>query len=155
MMKSCIDCGAEAADEALSCSECGRAFSYVAGGYAEADSEAVDGASRQRPDGGLLLTLGGVCLALAAALLLVALMQDNASPYGDRLEGAAREWLLSLVAGAVFQLGLVLTLAGAVIRAIWFLPGDETKPVPSEPRKRADAGPRPLRTVPGDDGAVV
>ena len=76
---------------------------------------------RQRPDGSVLIFLGSTLLVIAVILFVIAVSEARS---------LASSWVLTLVGGGLFQLGLVLALAGAIVRAIWFLPGDDTKMPP-------------------------
>lgn len=121
-MKSCMNCGADAPDDAGECAACGRPFSYVAVTGNESAPISSNRTMRRRPDGSLLLGLGAGSMGIAATALLIA-MSQSARTFGS----VGGQLLSTWIAGGLFQLGLVLLLAGAIVRAIWFLPGAETK----------------------------
>jgi hypothetical protein len=94
------------------------------------DVDAKINATIRRPHGGGLMK-GGIALIILALLLTLVAAGTETARYGEVDIGlVAHQALLTLAAGGVFQLGLVLALAGAIVRAIWFLPGDDSKRAP-------------------------
>jgi hypothetical protein len=112
-MKECPRCGAQLDDEVQACTYCGR---NLDGEPASVATLAVQPEAYRRPDGSTLIGSGITLGALGAILSLVAASSD--------LLGA---WAMVILAFACFQLGLFLGVAGLIIRALWFLPGDELK----------------------------
>lgn len=109
-MKHCLNCGTEADNDAASCLECNRPFAST-GGMGEPGA-----AYASRPTGQLQLNLA----AAFAILTLVAGLAALETSY---------QWAAVILAGAFFSLALILWLTGMVLRAIWFLPGDDTRAV--------------------------
>jgi hypothetical protein len=118
-MKTCMQCGAEAADDNPTCEECGYRFVYVAG-------EAVEGypgvapPAQARPSGEAPMMVGGCCLAGSILLGLIGLMRDADTP-----GAVAGNWGLVLLGAALFQLFLVFWGVGYIVRAISFLPASD------------------------------
>ncbi|MEA3033571.1 MAG: hypothetical protein QOH86_1587 [Sphingomonadales bacterium] len=109
-MKNCLDCGAEAPDEAQTCEECGREFIYFGTG---GSSDAIEPYVEKRPDGSVTMAGGGIAIGLGLILILVAFNSRDAGPS-----------LGMIVCGAgLAQLGLTFWLAGYIVKAISFLPG--------------------------------
>lgn len=73
----------------------------------------------KRPTGSLLLGLSGI-LVLAAVVTFIIGAET------DRYQSETR-FLWFLTAACALQLSLFLGLAGIIVRAIWFLPGEEVK----------------------------
>jgi hypothetical protein len=61
---------------------------------------------------------------IAISFLLIAIGVGNGPDFMFLDE---RGWLLTLFSAGLFQIGLLLTLVGTIVRAIRFLPGDERK----------------------------
>ncbi len=75
----------------------------------------------------MLLVLGSVALIVSAVLLVIAISSASHPTYTATIGSLLLNW----AANGVFAIGLALILAGCIVRAIWFLPGDETKVPPT------------------------
>jgi|SRR5215217_2728347 len=115
-MKECPRCGAHLDDQIETCTYCGR---NLDGEAPSVTLQTPQAEAFRRPTGGTLIASGAALGFLGAILFLIAIAEDSAGSFA-----------LVLLAGASFQLGLFLGLAGAIIRALWFLPGDELKEAP-------------------------
>ena len=124
-MKSCLNCGVDAPDEATNCAVCGRAFAYVPGGKVSDNSEMPVDTGWKRPDGKVLLACGWTALAVGLLLLLMS-FSTGTSSYGEIDPAAlAAKWNLLIGGGGLLQIGIFLVIAGTIVRAIWFLPGKD------------------------------
>jgi hypothetical protein len=162
-MKNCMDCGTPAPDEAPACEQCGRKYAFVSGA-SSSDFTADDVSElRERPDGGRLLTLGWILLALGVVMFVVAISSTGRSTYyGPDLDAMARQWTFTMISAGLFGLSLVLLLAGIIVRAIWFLPGPDYKARSGTPYSRSENVSAPSLPATqgrpgyaGDDGAIV
>lgn len=126
-MPNCPKCRADVEYGVANCPGCNSEFRWPdrPAGAGGADAAADVPPAMRRPDGTALIGGGAALLAAAVLAFLIAISIDT-DGYGgaDRI---ATQWLLTLAAGAMFQVGLFLALAGALVRAIWFLPGEELK----------------------------
>ena len=87
------------------------------------DETGVAGHTAKRPTGQVLLIIAAwASLAGAAALM--------GGFFSPRSEDAHRI-LYFVLAGALLNLALFTGIAGIIVRAIWFLPGDEQKSLAS------------------------
>jgi hypothetical protein len=110
-MKTCMQCGAEAADDMTSCQECDYRFVYVGSAGGEGFHRVEEQAGDQRPTGEAPMQIGWLCLAASLVTALLGMSRDS---FGS--------WGLMLLAAAFFQLFLVFWGVGYVVRAISFLP---------------------------------
>lgn len=118
-MPNCPSCRAEVERGVPNCPSCGAQFHWP---EVSAAGATYLPAEHERPDGGTLMGTGAACAVIGAVAFLIALMKEV-----DGLDGLATQWTLTLLVGALFQLGLFLGVAGVIVRPIWFLPGEETK----------------------------
>ena len=127
-MKKCPNCGVSTADDAASCANCGQSLASVQPVAAAPGG----GKLRRRPDGTTLLGLGGVSIGLSVILLLLFLFsKGNGSPGMAYYYGSGGgSPLLALLAQGLFSIGILTLLTGAVVRALWFLPGPDSKKAP-------------------------
>jgi hypothetical protein len=89
------------------------------------------GTLRRRPDGTTLMGLGGMSIGLAVILLLFFMFsRGNGSPGMAYYGSGGGSWLLAILAQGLFSIGILALLTGAVVRALWFLPGPDSKPAP-------------------------
>ena len=72
---------------------------------------------RERPTGQDLI--GGSLLLCLAGLGLVAFGATSDRP---------SEWFLVFVGSGLISTGILFGLTGAIVRALWFLPGESEKP---------------------------
>lgn len=145
-MTHCAKCGFELNDAATVCGNCGW------------DKEAsLGGALRRRPDGGSLIGFGWCGIAFGGLFSLIGIFPTGGgyeSGYG--MTQASLHWGWLMIGGAAFNVGLLLLLVGFIIRAIWFLPGPEHKPVPGmRVARRPEAPAMSPLTRPGSEGAQV
>jgi len=123
-MKKCPNCSVTSADDAVSCANCGQSLAAVR------QAEPAPGkALRRRPDGTTLMGLGGLGIGISVLLLLFFTMSRGSESYGAYYSGGGSP-VLALLAQGLFSLGVLMLLTGAIIRAIWFLPGPDSKPAP-------------------------
>jgi hypothetical protein len=127
-MKKCPNCGVSTADDAASCANCGQSLASVE----PVASAPGAGKVRRRPDGTTLIGFGGLSIGLSVILLLIFLFsRGNGSPGMAYYYGSGGgSWFLALLAQGLFSIGILTTLTGAVVRALWFLPGPDSKRAP-------------------------
>jgi len=121
-MLKCPACDAYNPAGSTSCAACDAP---MPGAEEEADPRA---APAQRPTGSLLMVLGWIAVAAAGGLSILGLSARTPSAMGEPAFNATAGSSLFLgLAGDALWAGFFLLLAGSVVRAIWFLPGDETR----------------------------
>jgi len=81
----------------------------------------------RRPTGMPLIVAGWVAIAIGAVLGLWAFIERRPVSYAGDMDAAAWSLQLQAVAGLVLWVGFFLLLTGCIVRAIWFLPGAESK----------------------------
>lgn len=118
-MMKCPVCDTVLVDNSASCPICSAEFEVDEGGEVVAQSKVV-----ARSNGGALIGGGW---ALVAGSVLLYLLAETSGASSRSLDGLATSWRLALLSGAMFQIGLFLAIAGVIVRAIWFLPGDQSK----------------------------
>lgn len=123
-MLKCPKCGTRVEDTAAVCWNCAAEFERDESGMIVPDETPVERETITRPHGGSLM--GGGWALIAGSVLLYLL----AGTSGGSLEAMATSWTLILLSGGLFQIGLFLAIAGIIVRAIWFLPGEDTKAPP-------------------------
>jgi hypothetical protein len=120
-MMKCPICESLVENDAATCWNCSAEFVVSETGNTVAQD---DGVVVTRSNGGALIAGGWVMIVLAALGLLLG-VTTLASPRS--VSGAASSWFLTVASVAIFQIGLLLAIAGYIVRAIWFLPGEEQK----------------------------
>jgi hypothetical protein len=125
-MKNCPNCSAPNADDATACAGCGQAFAPLQ------QPATARGTLRRRPDGTTLMGLGWSGIGLSVILFLFFLIsRGNGSAEMAYYAGSGRgSVFLLLLAQGLFSVGLLTLLTGAVVRALWFLPGPDNKLAP-------------------------
>jgi len=124
-MMKCPQCDSLVEDHAKSCWNCFAEFEISEGGGGAAANDSDQ--PLIRPNGGALMGIGW---ALVAGSILVFFLGGSTGSGARSTSGAAAGWLLILLSGAMFQVGLFMALAGTIVRAIWFLPGEDRKKRP-------------------------
>jgi hypothetical protein len=86
----------------------------------------------RRPSGMMLMVLGWLAVAASVGLALWSLGERVPPPYGlpPDLDALSKSAVLMGLAGDALWAGFFLLLAGCVVRAIWFIPGADTKRAP-------------------------
>jgi hypothetical protein len=144
-MTHCVKCGFELEDAGTACSNCGW------------DKEASrGGVLRKRPDGGSLIGFGGCGIVLGVIFSLIGMFPSGGTYVGYGVTQPTYHFGWALIGGALLNVGLLVLLAGFIVRALWFLPGPEHKPVPEArvPRRPQSPALSPL-TRPGSEGAQI
>jgi hypothetical protein len=124
-MPKCPVCDSENPAGSVACGEC---FAPLGDGDAGAQGSGGPRAGRaQRPTGKPLIAGGCFAGAFGAFLTVKAVIDRH--PAGDLSDPVAISQSDQLLNVAYYALwaGLLLFLAGCIIRAIWFLPGDDGK----------------------------
>jgi hypothetical protein len=83
-----------------------------------------------RPTGTPLILSGWLGIVAAAVLAVCAIPSSSGRVDLADLSAIPRSMILLNLAGDALWAGFFLLLAGCIVRAIWFLPGDGTKQAP-------------------------
>jgi di/tricarboxylate transporter len=127
-MKACLDCGAEAPNSQMSCDVCKRPTAWRITGPDDVDAPRAaftpeTPAQWVRPDGRSAIAGGSAAVILGIICVLISFM-INPYEYGQVDAGALRwQWGLLFFGAGIAQIGLMLWLAGYIVKAISFLPG--------------------------------
>ena len=146
-MNHCVKCGFELDDAATACGNCGWGMEAGAGGVL-----------RKRSDGSSMIGFGWCGIAFGILFTIIGMFPGGGGTYDGAYGIPPPTYHLGwvVIGGGLFNLGLLLLLAGFIIRAIWFLPGPDRKLIPGTGARRRPEGPSlsPL-TRPGSEGAQV
>ncbi|HEX8256284.1 MAG TPA: hypothetical protein VF589_01515 [Allosphingosinicella sp.] len=96
-----------------------------------------------RPDGSTSLAIAWILFAASLLFALVAYSMDVTTYSGIDPGKVALQFALWVLAGALFQLWLVLWAVGSIVRALWFLPGELQKQPEAPQADRFAASPTP------------
>ena len=122
-MKNCIQCGAEAADDVVHCTGCGRAFSFVSSSVLNTAPVMAD--VTERPDGKTLKTLGTAAMGIGVMMFVISYVNMGSDFESINPIAIALKWVAALFGAALGNFGLLLWLVGHIIYAISFLPGKD------------------------------
>ena len=111
-MKKCPNCGSEALDEAEWCMECAKPLTAEAVAAFQSENPQL-ALSSHRPDGSQAMLWGGFGIILGVVLIFFAMRADE----------VGTSWNLIIFGGGLAQLGLLIWLAGYIVKAISFIPG--------------------------------
>jgi uncharacterized membrane protein YvbJ len=115
-MKSCKNCGTIAPDHLTRCPACGRdTLRPETGDQSAQRSEPHEHEKGTRPDGRDPITFGVIAILIAVILAIIS----------GTIDVAFTQAMVLVAAEALFGLGVVLWLAGYIVRAISFLPGKD------------------------------
>lgn len=82
----------------------------------------TNGRTRRRPNG-LIPLIAGILLVIAGAVLYIVAGQVETS--SRFIPNALSNWRLVVVAVSLFLAGIFMLMTAAIVRAIWFLPGED------------------------------
>ena len=123
-MKSCIQCGENAFDDAAHCADCGRQFSYVSGQPLASEASLSSTKYSNRPSGEGVKTSGIIFVVLGVGFVLAGTMTNaTSSAQLDPIAAIMTKFGMIWLGGGLFQLGLIFWAVGYIVQAISFLPG--------------------------------
>ena len=123
-MKSCIQCGTEAADDVRICGQCGREFNKTGPTWVESPSKSSETPYIEaRPTGKNAKLIGGLLLGIGLFTFLCSFLV-NTTGYDGSLDVDALNMKLAFTwfGAGFFHFGLLIWLVGYVVHAISFLP---------------------------------
>ncbi len=124
-MMKCPICESLVENDAATCWNCSAEFVVDKSGGTVTQDE---GLLVKRSNGGAMIAAGWVMIVLASFGLLFG-VTTLSSPRS--VSGLATSWFLTVASAGIFQIGLLLAITGYIVRAIWFLPGEEQKRIQS------------------------
>jgi hypothetical protein len=129
-MPLCPVCDSYNAEGVENCGACSAPMSSPAILSPPGEGRSVSDA--RRPTGMSLIVAGWVAVAIGASLGLWGLIERRPATYAGDMEAVASSMQLRALAGQLLWVGFFLLLTGCIVRAIWFLPGADTKAPPDD-----------------------
>ncbi|HEX8585039.1 MAG TPA: zinc ribbon domain-containing protein [Allosphingosinicella sp.] len=125
-MKTCPNCGTEARDTAETCTIC--SYEFPAGAPAPQHVRGV----WHRPNGGTIMQLATVAAVIALLCLILGFFAPDVrqTSVSGEYEGAAWKWTLIAFGSGLLNFAVLLWGIGIIVRAIYFLSGEDTKEAP-------------------------